>query len=159
MWKSHVSTHLTLLPITTVHIWIYPWGCGLTFASNMLWNFDYVLFSHSTHRSRTPPTTNCFSVACRKSKKNWEKCSTYIRSMCACACVSLHNELHSIGFSTALIGLILSSHSLSLVGVRMSGCACTTFQYIKFCRKSWDVLCCGFERLCIDATTLSSDQN
>lgn len=28
--------------------WAYPWGCGLTFASNMLRNFDYVLFSHSS---------------------------------------------------------------------------------------------------------------
>lgn len=50
------------------------------------------------------------SVASGTSKKNWEECSTCIRN--TCVSVSLRNELHSIGFSAALIGLILFSSSV-----------------------------------------------
>lgn len=77
-WKSHVSTHLTLLRLlqhTQAHISIYPWGCGLTFASNMLRNFDYVLFPHSLSSVSFPCPQSLLHEW--KSKKNWEECSTY----------------------------------------------------------------------------------
>lgn len=139
MWKSHVSTHLTLLPITAVHIWIYPWGCGLTFASNMLWNFDYVLFSHSTLLT---PTT-LFPLQMEKVRKIGKN-APHTYEACVHACVfaqwiTFHWIQH--GFNRFDPFFFLSSG----FSVSMSGCACTTFQYIKFCRKSWDVLRCGFE--------------
>lgn len=61
--KVMFFTHLTLLPrthtYTNVCIQIYPWGCGLTFASNMLWNFDYVFFSLSHTHSIFSPLFQC----------------------------------------------------------------------------------------------------
>lgn len=98
----------------------------------MLWNFDYVLFS-ALILFRLPPSLPLLVPLqvekVRKIGRNVQHTHE--------TCVSLLNELHSIGFCTNLIGLILFFSFLLVhvwVVVRVQH-----FNTSKFCLKSWDV--------------------
>lgn len=101
-------------------------GCGLTFASFTCFGISIMFFFQPTPLLR-------FQV---------KKLEILRGKM-----FNMHHELHSIGFRfcTTLIGLILFFCYMDTISnMYESLCACTTFQYIKFCRKSFDVLWNGF---------------